>query len=161
MLTDLQKKQVAAWVGEGLSLAQIQTRIGEEFGVSMTYMDVRFLVDDLDLELRDPVEEKPAVPAEKAPDAASSPADVPADAPEAEPAPAPAGGVSLSVDAVQAPGVLASGDVTFSDGVSGKWFCDSRGLGLEGFPAGYRPPQTDVPEFQKKLALELRKLGLA
>lgn len=157
MLTDLQKKQVAAWVGEGLSLAQIQTRIGEEFGVSMTYMDVRFLVDDLDLELRDPVEEKPAVPAEKAPDAASSPAD----APEAEPAPAPAGGVSLSVDAVQAPGVLASGDVTFSDGVSGKWFCDSRGLGLEGFPAGYRPPQTDVPEFQKKLALELRKLGLA
>lgn len=161
MLTDLQKKQVAAWVGEGLSLAQIQTRIGEEFGVSMTYMDVRFLVDDLDLELRDPVEEKPAVPVGKAPDAASSPSDVPADAPEAEPAPAPAGGVSLSVDAVQAPGVLASGDVTFSDGVSGKWFCDSRGLGLEGFPAGYRPPQTDVPEFQKKLALELRKLGLA
>ncbi|MGN0860480.1 MAG: hypothetical protein ACI4P3_01110, partial [Candidatus Spyradosoma sp.] len=118
MLTDLQKKQVAAWVGEGLSLAQIQTRIGEEFGVSMTYMDVRFLVDDLDLELRDSVEEKSVVPAEKAPEAA--PEAVPAENSEAEPVPAAAGGgVSLSVDAVQAPGVLASGDVTFSDGVSG------------------------------------------
>ncbi len=151
MLTDLQKKQVAEWVGEGLSLAQIQTKISEDFGVSMTYMDVRFLVDDLNLNLRDSVEEKSepaAVPAEPAP----------ASAPEAVPA---AGGVSVALDAVQAPGVLASGEVTFSDGVRGKWFYDSRGLGLEGFPEGYRPPQADVPEFQKKLVAELRKQGLA
>ncbi len=155
MLTDLQKKQVAAWVGEGLSLAQIQTKIAEDFGVSMTYMDVRFLVDDLNLDLRDAVEETPAPAADVPAEAAS--AGVPA-APDAVPA---AGGVSVSLDAVQAPGVLASGDVTFSDGVRGKWFYDSRGLGLEGFPEGYRPPQADVPEFQKKLVAELRKQGLA
>lgn len=155
MLTDLQKKQVAAWVGEGLSLAQIQTKIAEDFGVSMTYMDVRFLVDDLNLDLRDAAEETPA-PAADVP-AESASAGVPA-APDAVPA---AGGVSVSLDAVQAPGVLASGDVTFSDGVRGKWFYDSRGLGLEGFPEGYRPPQADVPEFQKKLVAELRKQGLA
>lgn len=154
MLTDLQKKQVAAWVGEGLSLAQIQTKIAEDFGVSMTYMDVRFLVDDLNLDLRDAAEETPA-PAADVP-AESASAGVPA--PDAVPA---AGGVSVSLDAVQAPGVLASGDVTFSDGVRGKWFYDSRGLGLEGFPEGYRPPQADVPEFQKKLVAELRKQGLA
>ncbi len=155
MLTDLQKKQVAAWVGEGLSLAQIQTKIAEDFGVSMTYMDVRFLVDDLNLDLRDAAEETPA-PAADVP-AESASAGVPA-TPDAVPA---AGGVSVSLDAVQAPGVLASGDVTFSDGVRGKWFYDSRGLGLEGFPEGYRPPQADVPEFQKKLVAELRKQGLA
>ncbi len=155
MLTDLQKKQVAAWVGEGLSLAQIQTKIAEDFGVSMTYMDVRFLVDDLNLDLRDAAEETPAPAADVPAEVAS--AGVPA-APDAVPA---AGGVSVSLDAVQAPGVLASGDVTFSDGVRGKWFYDSRGLGLEGFPEGYRPPQADVPEFQKKLVAELRKQGLA
>lgn len=155
MLTDLQKKQVAAWVGEGLSLAQIQTKIAEDFGVSMTYMDVRFLVDDLNLELHDAAEENPAPAAADVP-AEAVPAGVPA--PDAVPA---AGGVSVSLDAVQAPGVLASGDVTFSDGVRGRWFYDSRGLGLEGFPEGYRPPQADVPEFQKKLVAELRKQGLA
>ena len=162
MLTDLQKKQVAAWVGEGLSLAQIQTKIEEDFGVSMTYMDVRFLVDDLDLELQD------AAPAEKPTEEKTSDAapEAPAGAPE-EPVPAQdaapvPGGVSLSTDAVQIPGVIASGDVTFSDGVRGKWLIDQSGRpGLAEFPEGYRPPQTDMPEFQQKLVAELRKLGLA
>lgn len=156
MLTDLQKKQVAAWVGEGLSLAQIQTKIGEDFGVSMTYMDVRFLVDDLDLELTD------SVPAEEKASDTESAAETPAEAvPAQDPAPAP-GGVSLSTDAVQIPGVIASGDVTFSDGVRGKWLIDQSGRpGLAEFPEGYRPPQTDMPEFQQKLVAELRNLGLA
>lgn len=161
MLKDSQKQQVAAWVGEGLSLAQIQTKIGDEFGVAMTYMDVRFLVDDLNLELRDA-----PVPEEKSPSAAAadSAEDVPAGTPEGaerQDVPAASGGVSLSVDAVQMPGVLASGEVVFSDGVRGKWFIDGRGPGLSDFPEGYRPPQSDVPEFQQKLVAELRKLGLA
>lgn len=158
MLTDLQKQQVVAWVNEGLSLAQIQSKIETEFGVSMTYMDVRFLVDDLNLELQDAVPEKKAEPevasASEAPAGAAtspSPQDVPSDA-----------GVLLSVDAVQIPGVIASGDVTFSDGVRGKWLIDQSGRpGLAEFPEGYRPPQNDMPEFQQKLVAELRKLGLA
>lgn len=157
MLTDLQKKQVAAWVGEGLSLAQIQTKINEELGIPMTYMDVRFLVDDLDLELQDsasaekPAEEKVSEPTKEG---------VSVTEPVSESA--SAGGVSLSVDAVQIPGVIASGDVTFSDGVRGKWLIDQSGRpGLAEFPEGYRPPQTDMPEFQQKLVAELRKLGLA
>jgi len=159
MLTDSQKQQVAAWVGEGLSLAQIQTKIDGEFGVSMTYMDVRFLVDDLNLELCDaPSEKKPeattGTPDEKG--AGKAPADVPAS--EA----LQAGGVSLSVDPVQLSGEIASGDVVFSDGARGKWFIDQTGrAGLDGFPKDYRPPAGDVPEFQKKLVAELRKLGLA
>lgn len=157
MLTDSQKKQVAAWVAEGLSLAQIQTNIERELGIAMTYMDVRFLVDDLGLELGGaPAEKSPAT--EKTPDAAT-PADepVPASAPGA-----PTGGVSLSVDPVQMAGEIASGDVVFSDGTRGKWFIDRTGrAGLDGFPAGYQPPAADVPEFQKKLVAELQKLGLA
>lgn len=159
MLTDLQKKQVAAWVGEGLSLAQIQTKINDELNIPMTYMDVRFLVDDLNLELKDfaseekkiPTENPRAEPKSSLPETTAPATDVPV-----------TGGVSLTVDAVQIPGVIASGDVTFSDGVRGKWLIDQSGRpGLAEFPEGYRPPQTDVPEFQQKLVAELRKLGLA
>ncbi len=80
MLTDSQKRQVSAWIGEGLSLAQVQTKIEEEFGVAMTYMDVRFLVDDLDLELKDAAEEKPAADAVPAQAEAAAGNAVPADA---------------------------------------------------------------------------------
>lgn len=159
MLTDSQKRQVAAWIGEGLSLAQVQTKIEEEFGVAMTYMDVRFLVDDLDLELKD---EAPA--AEEKPAADAVPAQAEAVAGNGVPAETPAsgGGVTLTSDAVQMPGVLAGGDVVFSDGVRGKWFLDQTGRpGLEGFPENYRPTPDDMADFQRKLLAELRKLGFA
>jgi hypothetical protein len=61
------------------------------------------------------------------------------------------------------PGTLASGDVTFSDGVKGKWFVDQSGrLGLGGdIPQGYRPPPTDAALFQQKLMELLQSRGLA
>lgn len=156
MLTDSQKRQVAAWIGEGLSLAQVQTKIEEEFGVAMTYMDVRFLVDDLDLELKDAAEEKPAADAVPAQAEAVAGNGVPAETP------ASGGGVTLTSDAVQMPGVLAGGDVVFSDGVRGKWFLDQTGRpGLEGFPENYRPTPDDMADFQRKLLAELRRLGFA
>jgi hypothetical protein len=51
-LTPEQKQAVAAWVAAGDSLAAIQQKLAEQFKVSLTYMDVRFLVDDLGLELK-------------------------------------------------------------------------------------------------------------
>ena len=51
-LSPQQTKAVAAWVAAGDSLAVIQQKLAEQFKVSMTYMDVRFLVDDLGLELK-------------------------------------------------------------------------------------------------------------
>ncbi|MDD2764304.1 MAG: hypothetical protein PHE83_10060 [Opitutaceae bacterium] len=51
-LSPEQKQIVATWVAAGDSLAVVQKKISEEFKVSMTYMDVRFLVDDLGLELK-------------------------------------------------------------------------------------------------------------
>ena len=55
-----QKQAVASWAQEGLSLAEIQRRLDEEFSLSMTYMDVRFLVDDLELTLLDDKSESSA-----------------------------------------------------------------------------------------------------
>ena len=47
-------QKVGEWVAQGLKLSDIQNRLVSELGVTMTYMEVRFLVDDLKLTLKDP-----------------------------------------------------------------------------------------------------------
>lgn len=53
-LTPEQKSAVASWVAAGDNLSAVQKKLTEQFQVSLTYRDVRFLVDDLNLELKDP-----------------------------------------------------------------------------------------------------------
>ena len=48
-----QKREIAGWIAEGMGLSDVQKKINSDFGIVMTYMDVRFLVDDLDLTLVD------------------------------------------------------------------------------------------------------------
>ena len=150
--TKEQIASIARWVNDGATLADLQARIANEMGVKMTYMDVRFLVDDLDLTLAD---NKPEAPQESVPAATESP--VPA---ENNSVPAATGSVSISVDPVQQAGVIVGGNVTFSDGNSGQWMIDGQGrLGLDGFAEGYQPTPEDVKQFQILLKQELTKLG--
>ena len=58
MLTEEQKAEVAKWFADGASLDEIQKRMKAEFGVHMTYLDVRLMV----AELPQPVEAEPAAP---------------------------------------------------------------------------------------------------
>ena len=51
-LSPEQTQAVSSWVAAGDGLAVIQKKLAEQFKVSMTYMEVRFLVDDLNLELK-------------------------------------------------------------------------------------------------------------
>jgi len=51
-LSPEQKQAVTAWAAAGDNLAAIQKKLSEQFKLSLTYMDVRFLVDDLGLELK-------------------------------------------------------------------------------------------------------------
>jgi hypothetical protein len=53
-LTPEQKQTVASWVAAGDNLSAVQKKLMEHFKLSLTYRDVRFLVDDLNLELKDP-----------------------------------------------------------------------------------------------------------
>ena len=58
------------------------------------------------------------------------------------------------------PGAVASGSVTFSDGNSAAWYLDQLGrLGLAPKKQGYKPPASDLQEFQTELQLELAKMG--
>ena len=129
--------------------------------VGMTYLDVRLLVDELNLKPKDPVVPKPATPPTPAP-AQSVPENQTAPEPEdAQPATPPAGGgVSVTMDALTQPGAVASGKVTFSDGVTATWLLDQTGrLGLSGAPTGYRPSPSDIQMFQMELQNQLQKLG--
>src|SRR5215218_10287527 len=140
-LTDEQKKQVAAWIADGIKLSDIQNRIAEEFGVRLTYMDVRFLADDLKVMPKDPPEPPKPVPTED-----PTPAPAPPAAALAENAETPVGGkVSLTVDTLARPGTIVSGKVTFTDGKSATWYLDQMGrLGVSPDEQGYRPPAGDV-----------------
>ena len=146
-LTDSQKTTVSTWIAEGKSLADVQRLLREDFSISMTYMDVRFLVDDLDVVFKEPEPEL------------SEDADGKVEEPEvvdAQPA-----GVTVDVDAIPRPGALVNGSVIFSDGVKLGWQLSSAGqLGLiPGDDPDYRPCSGDVEDFQAQLQEVLRQKG--
>ena len=155
-LTDEQLKSVAAWFAAGASLDEIQKRLVAEYGVHITYFDLRMIVAEL------PQPEDPEVPED--PEDPEVPEDP--ESPENPENPeTPENGVAnvtVTVDALMIPGTMASGDVTFSDGVKGKWYLDQMGrLGLGGdLPQGYRPSPADAALFQARLMEALRAKGL-
>ena len=162
-LNQAQKQRVTEWIEEGLKLSEIQKKLASELGVQMTYMEVRFLLDDLKLKPKEPPAPVTATPAEKqageltAAPLAREPEHL--TEPEADAASA-ATSVSVTVDQVARPGALVSGSVTFSDGKTSAWYLDQMGrLGLAPQQQGYRPSQEDLLAFQTELQNQLAKLG--
>ena len=162
-LTDEQKAHLTRWINEGLKLSEIQKKLASEFGLTLTYMDMRFLVDDLRLTPKDPTPPPAPPKAAEPPPAAAAP--TPLVSPNATPlAPtsplAPGGALSVVVDRVARPGAMVSGSVTFSDGQKGHWYLDQMGrLGVVPDQKGYKPSAADVDAFQRQLEGELSKLG--
>ena len=155
-LDESQRKKVAAWIADGATISQIQSRLASELNQKLTYMEVRFLVDDLKLTPKDPEPPKVAAPVAEA----AKPVDKKNSPPPTEP-PGARGGVSVTVDQLARPGAIVSGKVTFSDGNTAAWQIDQTGqLGLIPPKPGYRPPASDVQPFQMALEAELSKLGL-
>ena len=152
-LTPAQISTVSAWVAEGATLSQIQERLSSQLEVSMTYMDVRFLVDDLNLALIE--KEEPKVPEEPVTEAAPA-ADTAAPAETAQ----GAGVVTVEVDTIAQPHAMVSGHVTFSDGEKADWYIDHQGRpGMAARTPGYRPTPQDITDFQAKLDAALRQAG--
>ncbi len=158
-LDDTQRQAVSQWISEGAKLSEIQNRLASELGIKLTYLEARFLVDDLKLTPKDP--EPPKV-VEPPPAAKPALAANPLPAGEADEIPAPAGGgkVSVTVDQITRPGAIVSGKVTFSDGQVADWYLDQTGrLGVVPKQQGYKPSAADVQEFQLALQQEVAKLG--
>ena len=133
-LEEAQRKKVAEWIQQGLKLAEIQNLLLTELGITMKYMEVRLLVDDLKLMPIDPEPPRPSpLNASPAPAPVESAAALPGDAAAASPSDSPglSGSVSVKVDHLARPGAVASGKVTFSDGKAAEWYFDQTGrLGL-------------------------------
>ena len=180
-LTEEQLKSVAAWFAGGASLDEIQKRLVAEYGVHVTYFDLRMIV----AELPQPEEREeggdeaagrrfPQEGQEAGDEAAGRrfPQEGQEVGDEAAGRRFPQDGVdeqervppsvTVECDAIMIPGTMASGDVTFSDGVKGKWYLDQMGrLGLGGdLPPGYRPSPEDAALFQARLMETLRAKGL-
>lgn len=191
-LTPEQKQAVASWVAAGDNLSVVQQKLRDQFQLSLTYRDVRFLVDDLDLTLKDAAPKVDATDLTKAPPPAAAkaagaekkgfldkakeklglgkaedeelpPEDAYPDEGAEDFPPAGAGGVTVEVDKVTLiPGALASGTVTFSDGVTGKWIVDHQGR--PGFTQisqpGYRPSAADAQSFMQELSRAFQARGM-
>lgn len=146
-LTDAQKATLKSWIEAGAGVAEVQKRLKDEMGISLTYLETRLLFDDLKLAPKDP--EKP-----------KEPAPLLDDKPSAENKPGKPGGVSVTVDHLARPGAVISGKVTFSDGETAEWFLDVTGrLALNPTKPGYRPSQKDVMDFQLELDRAAREAG--
>jgi hypothetical protein len=160
-LDEAQRQRVTAWVLQGAKLSEIQNRLAEELGLKMTYMEVRFLVDDLKLTLKDPEPPKPAAP--PVPPPAAPKAEAGAKPPGREASSPPAGGkVAVTVDQLTRPGAIVSGKVAFSDGQQAEWYLDQTGrLGVVTRQQGYKPSAADVQQFQAALQDELARMGFA
>jgi len=159
-LTEEQRQCVVAWIAQGAKLSEVQNRLASEFGLKLTYMEARFLVDDLKLTLKDPEPPKVVEPPAAAQPAASALASK-EPLPGAAPVVPPAGGkVVVIVDQITKPGSIISGKVNFSDGQIADWYLDQTGrLGVVPKQTGYKPSAPDVQEFQLALQQEVAKLG--
>lgn len=160
-LTPAQITKVSQWVAEGASLSVIQGKLSSELGISMTFLDVRFLVDDLNLTLQEKEEpKKPEEPVAETPAAEAAAADATQPAAPADAAPAGAPSVKVEIDPLARPGTMVSGTVTFSDGQLADWYIDMEGRpGVVPRVPGYRPTQPDIVDFQTKLDVVLRQAG--
>jgi hypothetical protein len=147
-LTQEQREHVRTWIESGDSLSDIQKKLTELLEATMTYMEVRFLVDDLGLDIKSNKSQAASIASESN-----------ADSLQAEGA--TLGDVSVTVSKIQRPGSLLSGSVTFSDGVVADWQIDSMGrLGVIPPSPEYKPSQEDVQAFQRELQHQLQAQGL-
>ncbi|MEZ7956403.1 MAG: hypothetical protein QMC23_12525 [Rubritalea sp.] len=139
-LSEEQIEQIKVWVSEGDQLADLQRKINSEFKLesAVTYMDTRFAIIDLGIELvvaAEPEEEK-----------------------QDEPKPlTPLGYVDAKVDTIVRPGFLASGTVIFSDGMNALWGLDQEGrLKLDADDPSYQVEDEDMVAFQEILRDKLK-----
>ncbi|MEC7357518.1 MAG: hypothetical protein VYC09_03680 [Verrucomicrobiota bacterium] len=176
-LSEDQKKAIEEWIQSGADLNKIQQKLKEEFKLNLTYLDTRFLLGDLGLEIIEEEEEEeeeemdPVQPEEKEDSAIKNGKE--SESQEQETLPEDpeeekdnesenqTTNVNLTVDSLTQPQCIISGKVTFSDGKAAAWYIDQLGrLGLNPDEEGYSPTQEDLAVFQIELRNVLSKQGL-
>ena len=138
-LTTQQISLLKEWAAEGFDLNAMQKRINEELGISLTYMDTRFLLLDLGIEL---VSNRKTEPEEKEETLPSEP-------------PVPTGTTEVTVDEITPAHAIISGKVTFMSGKKATWYFDKTGR-IDWTPLNGEPSEEDLRGFEKELQKVLR-----
>ncbi|NLF16514.1 MAG: hypothetical protein GX595_04560 [Lentisphaerae bacterium] len=161
-MTDQERNQlIARKLGEGMSLSDLQKLLKSEYGLQMTYLELRLLAAELPVDWGPEKPEKPEKPASAADDLAAADDDLGAadddDAADDLDADTPGRGrTTVSISKLVRPGAAISGDVVFASGAKAEWFVDTMGrLGLNPAPGSARPTQDDLRDFQTELQRQL------
>jgi hypothetical protein len=147
-LTPEQIAAIQSWAERGDGLQDIQKALGSEWGIRVTYLETRFLLEDLKIEL---------IPA-PVPEEAKKPADEPAQSNEETAAAARL--AHVTIDALLKPGALVSGKVSFASGGAAAWWLDQYGrLGMDRPDPTFQPNEEELAAFQQELRIVLKKRG--
>ncbi|MFI3243157.1 MAG: hypothetical protein R3Y56_02765 [Akkermansia sp.] len=134
-ISNEQIELIREWAAAGIDLNGIQKNLTDA-GVSIRFMELRFLLLDNEIEI---AEIKPAEPEAKAA--------------EEQVAAAPTGSMQVALDELTIPGTMISGKAIFPSGIRGSWQFDQRGQfgwsALDG-----EPSDNEMRAFQ----VELNKL---
>ena len=124
---------IVSRIADGVSLSDIQKELQAELGLSLTYMELRMLVADLE-DVQWKSEDKVVK-------------DEQADEKEVE----AVDSVQVTISKIVRPGCSLAGSVTFPSGISGEWYVDQRGgLGLD-TKDDAKPSQEELVAFQQEL----------
>ena len=175
-LTEDQITTIKSWIESGDDLGKIQNQINESFDINLTYLETRFLLSDLKIELNENEEEdddeqepvdEPSAEIQDSDNVTENTEDpeqeeTPSGDPEKEETEsAQPTNINVSVDSITQPQCVISGKVTFSDGQLASWWFDQVGqLGLNPDQEGYTPSPEDVAVFQVELRKVLAEQGL-
>jgi len=142
MDTEKRDRFISEKLNEGHSLSEVQKLLDSELGIRLTYLDLRLIAADLEVNWKKQDDESRQTRAE----------DVDLSKPPEE----PASGTTVTVSKLVRPGAAMSGDVTFASGAEAEWFVDSMGrLGLNPKAGSGQPTREDVEEFQVELQKKL------
>lgn len=132
------KKFMAEKIAENVSLSDIQTMVNEKFNAHMTFMDIRILASELEVDWRSEAEKNPPAEEEKAEEKAENTENIP-------------GKTTVELNKIVRPGALASGSVHFASGVYAEWYIDNSGrMGLDKVTGG-KPTEQDIEDFQVEM----------
>jgi len=164
--TDEQISTLKESAENGAQLNELQSIIQDTFGKSITYMETRFLISDLGIEISSQTPEtESAVPSTDF-SVNSEPSinleeqglhnedtDLHNEEEILD------SGVSISIDDSPEPGTLLSGTVIWSDGEKAQWLIDETGgLDMKTEDPNYQPSNSDIESFQTNLREMIDKL---
>jgi hypothetical protein len=138
---------IAKLMAEGNTLADVQRLLKDEHDVVLTYMELKMIALDLEVDWTQYDKPKPDEDDEGEDQAAAE---------EEEEVIEPPGFTTVNVSKVVRPGAAISGDVTFKSGARAEWSLDQMGrLGLNA-KTQLQPDEDDLRDFEAELRRALQ-----